>query len=252
MQISVALWSHPRSLSTAFERSFIERGDFAVFHEAFSYVYYVHEERTDIPHKRVDPSQPRTYPEIKRMMETARLTRPVFHKDFPYHALDHLLADPDYLRGQVNTFLIRNPAAAVPSHLAVHPDVTREALGYAQLWELFEQVRELTGTVPVVIDADRLLADPYRVMARYCERVGIRFVPDALRWSPGPRPEWASWEGWHRDVMASTGLTRRRDPVRPRQAAPPTPHARDLIDYCRPYYQALLGFDSTHLEEVAA
>ena len=39
----IALWTHPRSISTAFERVMIERGDFNVLHEPFSYLYYVHE-----------------------------------------------------------------------------------------------------------------------------------------------------------------------------------------------------------------
>jgi hypothetical protein len=32
----VALWSVPRSISTAFERVFVERDDFEVLHEPFS------------------------------------------------------------------------------------------------------------------------------------------------------------------------------------------------------------------------
>ena len=116
MHPSIALWSHPRSMSTALERSFIERGDFKVFHEAFAYVFFMHEERAAIPHKKPDPDHPLTYPDIKQMMESARHERPVFHKDFPYHCLDHLLDDPEYLLGQVNTFLVRDPEEAVLSH----------------------------------------------------------------------------------------------------------------------------------------
>jgi hypothetical protein len=38
----VALWAVPRSrsISTAFERVFVERDDFEVFHEPFSASYY--------------------------------------------------------------------------------------------------------------------------------------------------------------------------------------------------------------------
>ena len=36
----VALWAVPRSISTAFERVFVERDDFEVLHEPFSYAYY--------------------------------------------------------------------------------------------------------------------------------------------------------------------------------------------------------------------
>src|SRR3712207_7439034 len=36
----IALWAVPRSLSTAFERVFVERDDLEVLHEPFSAAYY--------------------------------------------------------------------------------------------------------------------------------------------------------------------------------------------------------------------
>lgn len=44
----VALWTHPRSVSTAFERVMMERGDFKILHEPFSYLYYVQGEGATI------------------------------------------------------------------------------------------------------------------------------------------------------------------------------------------------------------
>src|SRR5215207_1922683 len=41
----VGLWAVPRSVSTALERVFVERGDFKVFHEPFSASYYYSSER---------------------------------------------------------------------------------------------------------------------------------------------------------------------------------------------------------------
>lgn len=37
----IILLSHPRSLSTAFERIMRERGDMFVLHEPFTYLYYL-------------------------------------------------------------------------------------------------------------------------------------------------------------------------------------------------------------------
>ncbi|MEU2871012.1 hypothetical protein ABZ769_17665 [Streptomyces olivoreticuli] len=240
MHTSVALWSHPRSMSTALERSFMERGDFKVFHEAFAYVFFMHEERAEIPHKNPDPDHPRTYPDVRDMMERARLERPVFHKDFPYHALDHLLADPEYLLGQVNTFLIRDPEEAVLSHATVHPGVTREVLGYRQLARLFDAVRELTGTTPAVINAADLARNPDGTIAAYCEAVGIPFMPEALTWSAGERAEWTTWSGWHTDVTSSSGFQR---PERKyRFSYDEKPHLREFADHCRPYYDHLDQF----------
>ncbi|MEU4847994.1 sulfotransferase family protein [Streptomyces gilvosporeus] len=248
MHPSIALWSHPRSMSTALERSFIERGDFKVFHEAFAYVFFMHEERAAIPHKNPDPDHPLTYPDIKQMMESARHERPVFHKDFPYHCLDHLLDDPEYLLGQVNTFLVRDPEEAVLSHATVHPELTREVLGYEQLARAFDFVRELTGTAPLVINAADLAARPEATIAAYCAHAGIPFLPDALNWSAGEQPEWTTWSGWHTDVTASSGL---RAPQRNYRFTYQTrPDLREFERYCRPFYEHLDQYRLQPAEEV--
>ena len=41
----IALWAAPRSISTAFERIFVEREDFEVYHEPFAASYYFSEQR---------------------------------------------------------------------------------------------------------------------------------------------------------------------------------------------------------------
>ena len=240
MNLSIALWGHPRSVSTAVERSFIERADFTVFHEAFAYVYFMNEKPIAIPHKHPDPTHPRTYTAVKEMMEGARKERPVFHKDFPYHVIDHLLADSPYLRGQVNTFLIRDPEETVLSHATVNPHVTKEVLGYGELARLFDAVADMTGSAPIVINAEDLVKDASGTMAAYCNAIGIPFVSSALTWSAGDRPEWTTWKGWHTDVARSDGLSK------PTQHYTVTygerPHLRAFVDYCRPFYEHLDRF----------
>lgn len=51
----IALWSHPRSMSTATERIMRERGDLRCFHEPFMYLYYVGDEIKEMPHFEADP-----------------------------------------------------------------------------------------------------------------------------------------------------------------------------------------------------
>lgn len=249
MNLSIALWGHPRSMSTALERSFIERGDFKVFHEAFSYVYFMHEARATLPHKNEDPDHPRTYEGVRDMMERARGEMPVFHKDFPYHALDHLLGDPDYLLAQVNTFLIRDPEEAVLSLANVHPEVTRETLGYEELAALFDRVRALTGEIPLVINAADLADDPRGTITTFCARTGIAVVPEALSWNAGTQPEWATWEGWHTDVIGSTGIGKPAKQYR--YSYEDLPHLRDYVAYCRPFYEHLDQYRANPMKEAA-
>jgi hypothetical protein len=241
--ISVALWGHPRSTSTALERVFMERGDFQVFHEPFSYVYFMHESRAEIPHKHPDPNHPKTYEAVKAMMENARRDQAVFHKDFPYHVIDHLMTDREYLRGQVNTFLIRDPEEAVLSHASVHPGVTKDVLGYAELHRLFNEVAETTGEAPIVINSRDLTERPAETLAAYCEKIGIPFTSQSLNWSSGSRPEWSTWKEWHTDVAASTGIAK---PVKNYTVNLGThPHLRSFIDYCHPFYEKLNQFSLT-------
>jgi hypothetical protein len=46
-------------------------------------------------------------------------------------------------------------------------------------------------------------------MAAYCAAVGLPFIPQALNWEPGERPEWRRTARWHVDVSASTGFEQR-------------------------------------------
>ena len=69
----IALWTHPRSISTAFERVMMERKDFTILHEPFSYLYYVHHERATISQQYVDPDHPTDYASIKSLIAQAAL-----------------------------------------------------------------------------------------------------------------------------------------------------------------------------------
>lgn len=237
---SIALWGHPRSTSTALERVFIERGDFRVFHEPFSYVYFVHENKAAIPHKHPDASHPRTYQDVKAMMEYARLEQPVFHKDFPYHVISHLLSDRAYLRDQVNTFLVRDPVEAVLSHATIHPHLTKDVLGYAELVRLFDVVADITGEAPMVINSRDLTERPAETIRAYCEAARIPFLDHAMNWSSGSRPEWSTWKEWHTEAAASQGISR---PAKNYAVSLEThPHLRAFVDYCQPFYQKLNVF----------
>jgi hypothetical protein len=46
-------------------------------------------------------------------------------------------------------------------------------------------------------------------IAAYCAAVGLPFIPRALTWEPGERPEWRRSARWHADVSASSGFEQR-------------------------------------------
>ncbi|HEX5913338.1 MAG TPA: hypothetical protein VFY54_09450, partial [Rubrobacter sp.] len=81
----VALWAVPRSISTAFERVFVEREDFEVLHEPFSASYYYGEDR---PSDRFADAEPKAEYSYERVLEDVFRPREqrVFLKDMAYHA----------------------------------------------------------------------------------------------------------------------------------------------------------------------
>ncbi|MFW5641097.1 MAG: sulfotransferase family protein, partial [Thermodesulfobacteriota bacterium] len=85
MQQIIALWTHPRSISTALERVMMERGDLKVLHEPFSYLYYVESGKATIPQEYEDPNHPRSYDGIKDFILGHGETKPVFFKDMCAH-----------------------------------------------------------------------------------------------------------------------------------------------------------------------
>jgi hypothetical protein len=202
----LALWAHPRSLSTALERVFIERGDFVVMHEPFSGLYYMQERRAKAAHADFDAGETTDYQSIRgRILEAAR-RRPVCFKDMCYHCHDHVWKDVFFLKRVTNVFLIRDPRQAIASHFAKNPDVTCEEIGYEMEARIFRRVWELTGDTPLVIAAEDLQRRPADIMNALCSRLGLEHRPDALNWQPGDRHQWQNWEPWHREVARSRGI----------------------------------------------
>ena len=233
----IALWVHPRSLSTAMERIFMERGDFTVLHEPFSYVFYVYEARAEIPHKHIDPNHPQSYPDIKNWILSQAENRPVYYKDMCFHCFDHIMKDDDYLKRVKHTFLIRNPEKTILSHYVINPGVRIDEIGYEEQWKVFRRVADLTGELPVVIDAGDLENNPEGLVKAYCDALNLPFIPESLTWDAGHKSEWDSWKEWHVDAARSTGI--QKDMETFDFTLDDEPHLRSYYEYHLPFYEAL-------------
>jgi hypothetical protein len=89
----------------------------------------------------------------------------------------------------------------------------------------------------VVIEAEELVADPAGVVRDYCHRVGIEFIPSALTWSPGDRPEWSRTRQWHAQA-ARTGAFVRTDSAYP-VGVHNSPLLGEFYRYHVPFYTTL-------------
>jgi Sulfotransferase domain len=227
----VALWSVPRSISTAFERIFVERDDFEVLHEPFSASYYHSEERLSDRFADVEPQAQSSYQDVLANVLEPRERR-VFLKDMAYHAKP--LISSRFVANFANTFIIRDPKYVIVSMYRMWPDFTLEETGFEQIYNLFRYATEVNGEDVVVVDAMSFSENPAGVLTAYCEHLGIPFDPDSLSWQSREVRRWDNWEGWHEDAQQSTGIKRaeRRDPDLPSEV-------QEAYEYCLPYYYKL-------------
>ncbi|MBN1171177.1 MAG: hypothetical protein JXA67_03305 [Micromonosporaceae bacterium] len=226
----IALWSAPRCRSTAFARMMAERGDRVVVHEPLSQV-------VDFGEVKVDDRIAHTEHDVLAALRAIAAEKPVFFKDTTDFHYPGLLADQAFLAAATHTFIIRHPAEAIASHYLLNPDLGRDEIGFARLHEIFNAVLVATGTTPVVIDADDLVDRPADTVRAYCSAVGIPFVPDALSWQSGMRPEWQATGRWHESTSSTVGFTRTTDGRV--EVVTENPVLRAYCDYHLPYYEQL-------------
>ena len=198
----IALWAVPRSLSTAFERVFVERGDFRVFHEPFSVSYYLGPERRSDRFADEEPKEDNRYESILAKLLVPD-DKPVFLKDMAYHVAG--IMSPEFAAEFENTFIIREPRQVLSSFYKMWPDLTFEEAGFEQLHRLVRYATE-AGQRAVILDARDLSEDPEGTVAAYCAALDVPFIPEALSWKPREVPEWQRWDEWHTDAQESTRI----------------------------------------------
>ena len=227
----IALWAVPRSVSTALERVFVERGDFKVFHEPFSVSYYYSPERRSDRFAATGAKREYGYAKILDVMLGAE-DRPVYFKDMAYHVAG--VMSGEFVSRFTNTFIIREPAPVISSLARFWPDFTPEETGYEQQHRLFGLAVE-NGEVPAVVEAADLTRDPEGTIRAYCEKLGVPFMPEALSWEPGPVPDWEMWTEWHEEAQESTGI--KSQPLEDDAEVPAG--LENVYDRCLPYYEDL-------------
>jgi hypothetical protein len=197
-----ALWSAPRARSTVFFRSMVERGDLIALHEPFYCL-------KDFGEADVEERTFHSAVSLLAWLRDETHDVGVFLKDTTDHRHPDVLADRRFLAEARHAFLIRRPEEIAASYNALFPDMSIHAIGLETMHELHTAVLDAGGHRPVVIDSDDLVARPAATMATYCTAVGLPFVPQALTWEPGDRPEWRRSARWHTDASASSGFERR-------------------------------------------
>ncbi len=239
-----ALWSHPRSMSTAMERVTRERGDLQCFHEPFMYDYYIHRKVRQMPHFDAEKGRPVSYAAVRDFLLERAGAGPVFIKDMSYYVFPRILDDQRLNDRLVNCFLIRNPLASIASYFRLDPDVTCEEIGIEAQARHYQALRD-AGRDAVIVQAEDIRADTAGIVGALWRAVGLPEADHAFEWQDEKPADWKQVDGWHHDVSASSGIR----PITPQEVhaqhaqfarlASRQPLAQRYLDYHWPYYKAL-------------
>ena len=228
--VRIAMWSGPRTLSTATMRAWGNRRDTAVVDEPL-YACYLAATGLDHPGREaILASQPTDWRVVVRSLTGDPLPDGAtigYQKHMTHHVLPEV--DLDAFTGLRHAYLIRDPRRLAASYARVRERPTLADLGLPQQVALF---RRFGGPV---VDSDDLLRDPAGTLDRLCAALGVPFDPAMLSWPAGPRDTDGVWAPhWYASVAASTGF----GPYRGSAADVPE-HLEGLARECRPFYDEL-------------
>ncbi len=225
----IALWSTPRTVSTALLRSFANRSDTLGVDEPF-YAKYL--SRTFKEHPLREEVLATGDPDLDGLaLEAAdRGKTLVFEKHMAHHMLDGV--SHEFLNAREHVFLIRHPREMIPSMVRDLGRVAVDDLGFAQQLSLARGMSQ-----PIVLSSQDLLQRPEAMLRALCNRLGIDFEPVMLSWAPGRHECYGVWAPfWYKTVEASTGFA----PFEPKTV--PFPKSQQaLLDWATPLYDELFA-----------
>ena len=229
------MWSGPRNISTAMMRAWGNRPDTFVCDEPL-YAHYL--QQTGLPHPGADEVIRHHEADWRKVVDWLTGDVPqgkaiFYQKQMAHHLLPEI--DRGWLMHVTNCFLIREPREMITSLIKITPQPTLPDTGLPQQLEIFNLVRERTGEIPPVLDAQDVLGDPRRMLQLLCERLGITFRDEMLNWPAGPRETDGIWaKHWYKEVETSTSFR----PYRPKSDPLPQEFTQ-LYNDCRAIYETL-------------
>lgn len=241
----IALWSHPRSMSTATERIMRERGDLTCFHEPFMYDYYINRKVRVMPHFEAEKDRPVTYENVRdTLLETAQ-SNPVFIKDMSYYVFPHILEDKEFSECLTNCFLIRDPVASIASYFKLDAQVSLHEIGLEAQALHYAALVEKDGKRPVVIKAEDIRSDAPKALNKLWQAISLPEADHAFGWQSEKPSDWQQVAGWHGDVSSSSGIR----PITPEEISKQRekfevmsqehPKMKAYLEHHQPFYEAL-------------
>jgi hypothetical protein len=233
--VKIALWSGPRSISTALMYSFANRSDTAVVDEPL-FGYFLKQTGVWRPSREEVLATMETDPQkvINSLLEPSTDLSVYFMKHMANHLVDLDLAFLDRFK---NVILIRDPKDVLLSYSKQVEEPTLLDTAYEMQADLIDHF-EAAGTPFTVLNAKNVLLNPEGQLRELCDRLNIPFQSSMLNWDTGPREEDGVWaKYWYESVHESTEF----GPYREKTEELPS-NLTSLYDECVEYYGKLERF----------
>jgi hypothetical protein len=247
----IAMWSCPRSRSTAIAHAFEQRTDCLVIDEPF-YAAFLLNHGKDYPHREATIKSCETdYHKIIQQITGALPAGITF--SFQKHIARQAVPEfgTDWLPALTHFFLLRDPKEIIMSWYNVTGHVTMNDVGIIDLYRIFKLVHSTTSTAPIALVANDLLKNPAQILSRLCAYLEIPFSEKMLHWEPGLKDSNLVFTGslsplvstWYSAVADSQGFF----PYNPKPIELPS-KLIPLLESCQPYYEKLM--QNCHLIKV--
>ncbi|WP_287287807.1 sulfotransferase family protein, partial [Okeania sp. SIO2B9] len=193
------------------EKTFMQRCDTVVLHAPFADIYYFSKWRRSTS---FGNRQDRQNYDIKSAVEEikSKVAPLVFFKDMAFQALPYIDKEFKYFLGSIiNTFIIRHPQETITSLYKLYENFTEEEFGFSSLDEMYKIVTQELGQQPIVVESNRFRQNPDKILASYCQRIGVEFDPRMLGWNDGKLKQWESRDyefhtKWYKTLENSSGI----------------------------------------------
>ncbi|NER52948.1 MAG: hypothetical protein F6J92_41190, partial [Symploca sp. SIO1A3] len=191
----IAMWSCPRTRSTAITRAFEQIDDCLIYDEPLHHFYIFngvnyYDDISDYPSDFLAK-----YPNTNYSSIIEKLTGDLpegksfsFQKHLSLHLLPEF--DKSWLSKVKNFFLIRDPRETIISYWKVKKAggfnwADSECfIGWEEHYRLFKEIEDLTKEKPFVIDSGDLIKNPQDYLKALCCQLGVSFSDKMLYWEP--------------------------------------------------------------------
>lgn len=200
------MWSGPRNLSTALMRSFGNRSDVNKVYDEPFYASYL--KSTNKKHPMFDEvlnSQENNHDLVIKACTNKTGEGVCYQKHMVHHLLPSI--SKEWILSCKNCFLIRKPEDVISSFLDKWPVASFEDFGFKEQFDLFNYLKNNTGELPLVVDADDLRNNTKETLIKLCNGLNIEWDPLMLSWEPGLKEYDGVWaKHWYPSVMSSSSF----------------------------------------------